>query len=135
MRAASQKMGGLTYDGPSRMHSASWKHISTFYIFELSAESYYPAQSLTYHPHYTVLRSEIATFDSMLQEHVKRNASAKVHRISMAQNFRDDFLIIINNFGEYPVLKNLLSTIDDSHLLGCIASQTEMDTTRGNCNL
>jgi hypothetical protein len=52
MTVASANMGGIGYGGPSCTHHlARWKHIATFYIFKLSAESYYLAQSLTCHPH------------------------------------------------------------------------------------
>jgi hypothetical protein len=66
MRVAPKNMGGISYEGPSRMFPTRWKHISVFYIIELAVESYYLAQSLSHHPHYTVLRAEFPTFDSLL---------------------------------------------------------------------
>jgi hypothetical protein len=86
-------MGGIGYNGPLRTHLACWKHIATFYIFELSPESYYLAQSLSCHPHYTILRSEMPAFDACLKAFLKKDGSSRIKRVSIEENFRDDFLV------------------------------------------
>jgi hypothetical protein len=127
MRVVSQKMGGVLYDGPSRFHVALWKHISIFYIIELSAESYYLAQSLTHHPHYSVLRSEYSSFDALLTGFLKTTTSSSAQRINHHQNFQDDFLLVINNFINFPPLLKFLSTIHEDDLLQAVVSQAQMD--------
>jgi hypothetical protein len=93
MRAASANLGGIGYDGPSRTYLARWKHIATFYIFELLPESYYLAQSLTCHPQYTILRSEMPAFEACLKAFLKKDGSSRLKQIAIKENFRDDFLV------------------------------------------
>jgi hypothetical protein len=135
MRVASHKMGGVVYDGPSCSHLQQWKHISIFYIIELSLESYYLAQSLTHHPHYLILRSELPAFESLLNGFLKKNASSSAKRIHHLQNFQDDFLLVINNFGPFPQLQKFLSTIHDDDLLHAVVSQAQLDSSRGNLKI
>jgi hypothetical protein len=132
MRVVSQKMGGVLYNSPSCFHVARWKHISIFYIMELSVESYYLAQSLTHHPHYSVLRSEYSSFDALLTGVLKANTSSSAKRINHPQNFQDNFLLVINNFSNFPPLLKFLSTIHDNDLLQAVVSQAQMDASRGN---
>jgi hypothetical protein len=135
MAVASQNMGGILYDGPIRSCVVRWKYISKFYIIELSVESYYLAQSLTHHPHYTILRKDFLVFDSFLTGFLKKHGSTQVKRISLSENFQDDFLLVINNFTEYPVLRNFLASIDDSQLLPEVLLVATLDTNRGNCKI
>jgi hypothetical protein len=125
-------MGGVLYDGPSRFQFARWKHISIFYIIELSVESYYLAQSLTHHPHKSVLQSEYSSFDELLTGFLKTTTSSLAQRINHHQNFQDDFLLVINNFSNFPPLLKFLSTIHDNDLLQAVVSQAQMDASRGN---
>jgi hypothetical protein len=87
MRVASANMGGIGYNGPLRTHLARWKNSATFYIFELLPESYYLAQSLTCHPHYTILRSEMPAFEACLKAFLKKDGSSQIKRISIEENF------------------------------------------------
>jgi hypothetical protein len=129
MRVASANMGGIGHDGPSRTHLACWKHIAIFYIFELLSESYYLAQSLTCHPHYIILRSEMPAFEACLKAFFKKDGSSRIKRISIKENFRDDFLVVLNNLDQYPLIREYLLTIDDSHLLQRLASHATADKT------
>jgi hypothetical protein len=132
MQVASQKQGGTHYAGPSRICLSRWKHIRTFYVMEQSPESYYLAQSLTRHPHYTILRSEIEEFDDALSKFVSSHSSTKIKRIAITENFRDDFLLVINNFEEYPFIREYINRIDDTPLLHALTSEAKLDTNRGN---
>jgi hypothetical protein len=129
MRVASANIGGIGYDGPSRTHLARWKHIATFYIFELLPESYFLAQSLTCHPHYTILRSEMPAFEACLNAFLKKDGSSWIKRISIQENLQDDFLVVLNDLDQYPLIREYLLTIDDSHLLQRLASQATADKT------
>jgi hypothetical protein len=132
MRVVSQKTGGVLYDGPSHFHVTRWKHISIFYIIELSVESYYLAQSLTHHPRYSVLRSEYSSLDALLTGFLKTDTSSSAKRINHHQNFQDNFLLVINNFSNFPPLLKFLSTIYNNDLLQAVVSQAQMDASRFN---
>jgi hypothetical protein len=54
------------YTRPERLCLSRWQHIQLFYFFDLSQENYYQAQSLTHHPHYLILQSEIKEFNAAL---------------------------------------------------------------------
>jgi hypothetical protein len=135
MRVASRKMGGLMYSGPTRLFPARWKHISVFYMLELSKESFYLAQSLSHHPHYSILRSELPAFDEELTAFLKKNGSSQVRRISQHENFQDDYIVVINDFQKFPVIANFLASIDDADLLQSVVTQARVDTNRGNSKL
>jgi hypothetical protein len=135
MGVASKNIGGILYDGPSRSYVVRWKHISTVYIIKLSVESYYLAQSLTNHPHYTILRNEFLVFNSLLTGFLKKNVTTHVRRISISENYQDDFLLVINNFTKYPKLRNALSAINDSKLLQEVLLLATLDINRGNCEI
>jgi hypothetical protein len=96
-------------------------------MFELSAESYYLAQSLSHHPHYTVLRSELPAFEALLSSILKTHPSTVLKRINSHENFKDDFLLIVNNFEKFPSIKKFLSKIKDSSLLQSVTSLAELD--------
>jgi hypothetical protein len=132
MRVVSQKMGGILYDGHTRSHLPRWKHIAVFYMFELSVESYYLAQSLSQHPHYTVLRSELTEFEALLSSFLKTQPSLVLKRINPHKNFKDDFLLVVNDFEKFPSIKKILSKIEDDSLLQSVTSLAELDIIQGN---
>jgi hypothetical protein len=135
MGAASKNMGGISYDGPSSCYVVCWKHISTVYIIELSVESYYLAQSLTNHPHYTILHKEFLVFNSLLTGFLKKNVKTHVRRISISKNNQDNFLLVINNFTKYPKLCEALAAIIDSKLLQEVLLLATLNTNQGNCKI
>jgi hypothetical protein len=127
MRVVSQKMGGILYDGPTHSHLPRWKHIAVFYMFELLVESYYLAQSLSHHPHYTLLRSELTEFEALLSSFLKTHPSSALKMINSHENFEDDFLLVVNNFEKFPSIKKFLSKIEDDSLLQSVTSLAELD--------
>lgn len=135
MMVASKNMGGPNYAGPLRLCQPRWKHISTFYIYELSAESYYLAQSLTSHPHYSVLRSEFEDFDKALSQFQAKNRSCRIKRIAVTENFQDEFLTVINDFTAFNNIKQFVDTVSDVTLFSQLATDGKLDTNRGNVKI
>ena len=133
MRVASKKMGGATYPSPQRLYLPRWKHIKTIYVFEMSHHNYYQCQSLTNHPHYLLLRSEVEDFNLAIMAFQKRyKQSPEIKRISSNENFVDNFLIVINNFLDFPSINNYVSSINDLHLLKEVISKSKLDSNQGN---
>jgi hypothetical protein len=132
MCVASLKAGGANYRGPQRLYPPRWKHIQTIYVFDLSANNYYQAQSLTNHPHYSILPSELLEFEHALEKYRTTNRSIKIKRIQRHENYSDPFLIVINNFKTYPVLQNFVASVDDATLLPELFSKCKLDVNRGN---
>ena len=85
MWVASKIQGGLSYPGPCHMFM-SQQHVHTFYIIELSCNNYYQAQSLTHHPNYSIMQSEITKFkylpDSLLSQWVLMSCLIQVLFVS-----------------------------------------------------
>jgi hypothetical protein len=135
MRVASKKAGGANYPGPLRLYMPRWKHIHTFYVFELSRSNFYQAISLTNHPHYSVLSSEMADFEYALDKFKSQNRSIKIKKIKSNENFQDDFLVVINDFSEFPEIQRFVNTVDDSYLLCEVISTAKLDKNRGNWKL
>jgi hypothetical protein len=135
MRVVSQRMGGILYDGPTRSHLPSWKHIAVCYMFELFVEIYYLAQSLSHLPHYTVLRSELTEFEALLSSFLKMHPSSVLKRINSHENFEDDFLLVVNDSEKFPLIKKFLSKIEDDSLLQSVTSLAELDIIRGNLKI
>jgi hypothetical protein len=135
MCVASQYMGGISHEGPSDMFPTHWKHIAVFYIFELLMESYTIPGAIPNSPPslYTILWFDLPTFDSLLYSFLFKHGSSQVKRISVHENFQDNFLVVINNFDSFPVIRFFLAKIDDSCLLQAMASQAQVDISRGNC--
>ena len=131
MRVASKVHGGISYGGPLRLCMHRWIHIHTFYLIELSPDNYYQAQSLSHHPHYSILRSEFSDYEQALLQFQSLHL-CKIKRIKADQNFQDDFLIVINDFKEYPTLNCVLANVNDSHLLSELLSNAKLDKNRGN---
>jgi hypothetical protein len=132
MRVASKNQGGPSYSGPLRLYPPRWNYIDKFYVIELSSTSYYMAQSLTHHPHYSILRSEAEDFEVALREFHSKRKSTPIIRITSTENFDDNFLIVINDFKMYPLIQNYVSTIDDDDLFSELNSQAKIDKNRGN---
>jgi hypothetical protein len=120
------------YSGPQRLCLLRWKYIHTFYVFDLSPENYYQAQSLTHHPHYSILRTEFEEYNAALVKFHSQHRSCKIKRISSNENFQDDFLIVINDFNKYPSLKKIVEGIADATLLSDLVSNGKLDVNRGN---
>jgi hypothetical protein len=135
MFTASLKAGGSTYRGPQRLCLPRWKHIQTFYVFDLSAENYYQAASLSHHPHYSILKSELEEFNSALTKFQSQHRSCKIKRVTATENFQDDFLLVINDFSKYPCLQKMVDAIDDTNLLQELLTQGKLDMNRGNWKL
>jgi hypothetical protein len=85
-------------------------------------------QSLTHHPHDSILRSELPAFEAQFNGFLKTNASSSAKRIHHLQNFQDDFLLVINNFGPFPLHQRFLSTIHNDDLLHAVVSQAQLDS-------
>ena len=135
MRVASKNKGGRNYPGPLRLYEPRWKHIRSFYVIEMSTESYYLAQSLTDHPHYTILRSEFPDFLTALTKFQQRNRTCKINRISSSKNFQDEFLIVVNDFSMLPQLRTIIDNIQDEALLLELNQKGKLDKTRGNTKI
>jgi hypothetical protein len=135
MRVASLNQGGPKYPGPLRLYYPRWKHISTFYVIEFSRENYYLSQSLTNHPHYSILRSEIDDFEKALSAFHRKHRNCTIIRVTPNANYKDDFLIVINKPAAFPSFHDSLNEIDDSQLLCELRSQGKLDTIRGNVKI
>jgi hypothetical protein len=96
-------------------------------MFELSVESYYLAQSLSHHPHYTVLRSELTEIEALWSSFLKTHPSWALKRINSHENFKDNFLLVVNDFEKFPAIKKFLSKIEDDSLLQSVTSLAELD--------
>lgn len=136
MRVASCKQGGPTYGGPERLCLARWKHIKKFYIVEPSSQNLYLAQSLTHHPHYSVLQTEVDEFEVAIKKFQmkKRKNRLQVIRICANENFHDDFLTVVNQFDSFPSLNKYITDINDENLLNDIATAS-IDKNRGNSKI
>ena len=133
MRVASKKKGGPSYVGPQRLFYPRWKHIQTFYIFEMSKHNYYLAQSLTHHPHYSLLRSEVDDFNEALTAfQTKHGESFSIHRISSKENYFDNFLLVLNDFDNLPTINEFIHRMDNTLLLSDVVSTAKLDNNRGN---
>jgi hypothetical protein len=60
------------------------------------------------------------------------NRSCKIKRIGNNENFLDEFLLIINDFANYPQLKSIVKGITDSNILTELVSKGKLDDKRGN---
>ena len=132
MGIASRQSRETNYAGPQRLFLHRWKHIKTFYVFNLSEENYYQATSLTHHPHYSILQSEFDEFDTALTKFHSQHRSCNIKRISATENFKDDFLLVVNDFNEFPQLKRFLSEVNDAKLLSELLANGKLDPNRGN---
>ena len=135
MSVASKKQGGSRYDGPQRVCPLRWLHIHTFYIVELSNNNYYQAKSLTNHPHYSILRSELPEYEEHLRHFQTKERCIHVKRIHLKDNYYDNFLLVINNLEAYPLLVPLIHNIDDTNLLMEVSKNGKLDHYRGNMKL
>jgi hypothetical protein len=73
--------------------------------------------------------------EACLKAFLKRDGSCRINRIkriSIKENFQDNFLLVLNDLDQYPLIREYLLTIDDSHLLQQLASQATTDKTWGN---
>jgi hypothetical protein len=133
MRIASRRGAqDSSYSGPQRLCLPRWKHINTFYVFELSEENYYQALSLTHHPHYSILRSEFEEFENALTKFGLQHGSCTIKRIASHENFHDNFLIVINDFSKHPNLKKFIEQTDSFNVLSELLANGKLDTNRGN---
>jgi hypothetical protein len=60
-------------------------------------------------------------FEACLKAFLKKDGSSRIKRISIEENFRDEFLVVLNNLDQYPLIRKYLLTIDGSHLLQQLA--------------
>ena len=118
-----------------RLYEPRWKHIKTFYLIELSRDNYYQAQSLTHHPHYSILRSEFPDFETALLKFQSQHRSCQIKCIKSTENFKDEFLIVINHFQPYSKILDYVQQIDDSYLIPEVLSRAKLDKNRGNVKM
>jgi hypothetical protein len=135
MRVASNHRGGLNYTGPVRLCPDRWKHIHTIYLVELGPESFYQAQSLTHHPHYTILRSELFHFNENFQKFKDKHSHISIKQINGKENYQDNFMLVINDFGLFPSIKGFMVTINDDELLEEVQAKAVTDTSRCNSKI
>lgn len=135
MGVASQKQGGSRYAGPMRLCLPRWKHIHKFYIIQLGPESYYLANDLTHHPHYSILQNELEDYEKAIQQFKNKQKKCQIIRVTISQNFKDDYLVVINDFSAYPELGRFVETIDDAPLLSTLAMEATLDTNWGNTKI
>jgi hypothetical protein len=135
MRVASISLGWKNYAGPQRMYWRRWKHIHSIYIFEMSNFNYYHVQSLTNHPHYSILASELPHFEKAISVFQQRNPSLIVNRITRNENFFDSYLIVINDFTLHPEILNYVKGINDTDVLHRVLHHSTRDANRGNWKL
>jgi hypothetical protein len=130
------RSNACNYTGPERLCLSRWKHIPLFFVFDLSPENYCPAQSLTHHPHYSILQSEIDEFNADLNKFLSQHCTCKIKQIGPHENFQDDLLLVINGFGKFPCIMSVsAASSKDTSLLNKLFSNGKLDSNRGNWKL
>ena len=135
MCVASSRQGQSKYEGPQRVCPVRWMFIKTIYIVELSNCNYYQAKTLTHYPHYSILRSELAEYEDHLFNFINERRIIKIRKISYLENYKDEYLIVINKMDDIPTMNSLISAIDDTNLLNEVMTHGKVDSYRGNMKL